>query len=1754
LTAIAASYFAIHVLAHGIAFQRWGSDLAFDCHLLLASVVSLSIWAVSLIARRLRRSHDRKSTRAGVTEDSRNDGFYATYLLQFATMVITALFSILVHRVLTAEHSNLLTVATASITTLIFAWATQHYRAQYWCFLTLGNGCTLAAICTSVLHIPVWAGAASVAGVGFAFCNFVLCGIRYTNLIDLERCSSDSSSEYKRERSPAFQLWMAPTAAFAFACSIVALFQSVSFEHPTLVDTPMLIGLSPTLFLVGATFLLLTRSIRFAGLYVVGLTFLFLSILLACHFTFDIETLSNEPFTADLIVASLQLGISSVFAAILTGWFNGKCKRHHPRIAIRLREFYAGNLSHSVLAASILGLFAFSFLQFQQGATPFVSLWSLAVGLLLSGTFTLLAVLYRSRIPVYLSLLAFSLTVVAFLHGIAGGSSDLALAVTASFLGLTLGSVSWLLKPRANAPFDGVGIECPSLCCWNRPPLALISHDRSLWSIPLAHASVVSALISLTLVACHPTWWAEPRSAILISMTLFLISAVILIATLTHTIGWGKVLAASGVYANESSDNEITERSMLYTAAVLTFGVACHTSLNVAISRTPIAIQHAMHFALASLLIAAGWSTATAIMKWFERSALPARHAPETDISNCWLYSGLLQHITLTIAVLTASFGLPLLLQSQVITSGFATGITIVGWAVLLIYFSLAGTTYQSRIPVYLSIASLVAAMIQGSLLIRLEFPVLDSVRAPIVATAGFAFAVTALAIDSTRVISKLRVKLNGLSPPGPREAMSIHGLWVSPLRDAAFLFAIASLLAVVTNFIPSISPETNPIAQIAGILGISSTMLVLAWLHRSPVLTYGGIAILMMSSVPTVELLGESTASVGSFVAGFAMLLWIAGHLIGRSVARIRRDFDVSLSQLIEFYCQPLVRCSAIFACIAIGHAIWIWHSQGWQFSQPSIVTATGLGAVTLMLNAGSLAMWKRVAWARILVYLACLSVTGCWLAASSMTWQAVTSLGPNMAMTSMVLGLLGWLLVEGTKNPSSNPTTKAATRLTFGEPISHFASCLSIGAVLLAIGTFGEQIGMLSFESQVSADSAGDLATLGGTLLIVAGTCLVSIRAQGVTWWLYAATLCGSLGLISVLQSQTGWSQQALILNWMLLMTGFAAVARLLHQAPRVHQLLATDANSITISFVAWPTISSIACVVCQLTNIGLMLTTKSSHSDWPWIPISVLSATVFLHAAYLSRHRFWMHAIILCTLSGLVGWSLESLSPISPTIAVAVAGSFLTFLSMNMRLASGKQLLDWLAFRSSPGIRTQHQRDLLTWGAALLFSVSLIEVQRVVVNPSHLIEMSVVLWLVTLTASVASLRWKHIPSAIIALGGITASIGTSLFASEWRDSLLEHSALTVALASFCYLCLAAWLQHKSDKLSASASEKELHFLRGTEKATSVFSHTLAGIAMVIVANSILQWNAVPSTSIAICVTTLSMLVATLTFKKEVFAYATLLGALASFASVCYLVLDFDFDRTAGTAFCVVGYCLSLYLVNVIASRSKRLSLGAFRSPSYYLAFVSPILLAFVMPFDQPGVASLILIATGSFYLTVAFEGQTQWPLYIAALLFNVAVYLWVPAANHLTGLFQLYVIPAAVTVLIFAQLHHRELNHSILTSIRLAATGAILAVSTFEVFFSEETSLLQFLSVLILSLAGTALGIALRVKPFVYTGISFLILNVVGQLGVQFHDEGGIVRAVILIGVGIVVLGIMIFFNIHRERILRQYRGFLVDESWE
>ncbi len=129
---------------------------------------------------------------------------------------------------------------------------------------------------------------------------------------------------------------------------------------------------------------------------------------------------------------------------------------------------------------------------------------------------------------------------------------------------------------------------------------------------------------------------------------------------------------------------------------------------------------------------------------------------------------------------------------------------------------------------------------------------------------------------------------------------------------------------------------------------------------------------------------------------------------------------------------------------------------------------------------------------------------------------------------------------------------------------------------------------------------------------------------------------------------------------------------------------------------------------------------------------------------------------------------------------------------------------------------------------------------------------------------------------------------------------------------------------------------------------------------------------------------------------------------------------------------------------------------------------------------------------------------------------------------------------------------QLHRLELKPRVLNATRLVALSALYAGATLDVFMRPELSI--FLLAIGLSLGGIVLGIALRVRTFLYLGTLFLIFNVFGQL-IDFYPEDRLGKAIVLMVLGGLITGGMIWFNIQREAMMQRVRIIRADlAQWE
>ncbi len=217
--------------------------------------------------------------------------------------------------------------------------------------------------------------------------------------------------------------------------------------------------------------------------------------------------------------------------------------------------------------------------------------------------------------------------------------------------------------------------------------------------------------------------------------------------------------------------------------------------------------------------------------------------------------------------------------------------------------------------------------------------------------------------------------------------------------------------------------------------------------------------------------------------------------------------------------------------------------------------------------------------------------------------------------------------------------------------------------------------------------------------------------------------------------------------------------------------------------------------------------------------------------------------------------------------------------------------------------------------------------------------------------------------------------------------------------------------------------------------------------------------------------------------------------------------------------------------------------------------LALLTPLLALFTVPaMSSPSLhASLTLFSCAALYLLMQRNDERQSAApYLGLLALNLGVYVWIPDLASHSGLLQVYLLPAALSVLLMLHLHWLELKPSVAHAVRLTALSAIYASATLDVFLRPDFSL--FLLALGLSFGGILLGIALRIKAFLYAGTVFLVLNVAGQL-VQYYPEATLSKAIVLMLLGGIITGGMIAFQLQKDAIMRWINQLHSDlQTWE
>jgi hypothetical protein len=145
-------------------------------------------------------------------------------------------------------------------------------------------------------------------------------------------------------------------------------------------------------------------------------------------------------------------------------------------------------------------------------------------------------------------------------------------------------------------------------------------------------------------------------------------------------------------------------------------------------------------------------------------------------------------------------------------------------------------------------------------------------------------------------------------------------------------------------------------------------------------------------------------------------------------------------------------------------------------------------------------------------------------------------------------------------------------------------------------------------------------------------------------------------------------------------------------------------------------------------------------------------------------------------------------------------------------------------------------------------------------------------------------------------------------------------------------------------------------------------------------------------------------------------------------------------------------------------------------------------------------------LLVAATFYYAVVSFIWKSSSTRLFSIVLGNIA--LWVVLAQTPSWDFlshpQAWLLPPAVCVLIATHLHRDRLGETLASQIRYGATLAIYVTSTADMLLQDIGSTISGPIILVsLALIGVVIGVALKVRPFLYLGVLFVFVGVASMV---------------------------------------------------
>ncbi len=185
---------------------------------------------------------------------------------------------------------------------------------------------------------------------------------------------------------------------------------------------------------------------------------------------------------------------------------------------------------------------------------------------------------------------------------------------------------------------------------------------------------------------------------------------------------------------------------------------------------------------------------------------------------------------------------------------------------------------------------------------------------------------------------------------------------------------------------------------------------------------------------------------------------------------------------------------------------------------------------------------------------------------------------------------------------------------------------------------------------------------------------------------------------------------------------------------------------------------------------------------------------------------------------------------------------------------------------------------------------------------------------------------------------------------------------------------------------------------------------------------------------------------------------------------------------------------------------------------------------------------IASMLLAAL--FYRFSQLGNQKlKIPVFVFA---NVAIALFFMARGYDNLL--VYITPVLASVLALSQIFKDDLGEQQLKQIRLLCGLLLLGTSAGYNILEFRTSIWYPANAALMSAVVVVLGIALRVRIFLYLGSAFILVNVVGMIAnvIITQPQGKTLFAVgiLFLVVGVLFVATYLLFQMKREELLRTY----------